>query len=130
MALKQLNGSKGFLESKATLFAIFTVIATVLGFFGFDVDKQDFITIIEYLAPVATAAVIAWKRFQDKIKTFDLTAWILAIIGAIMAVYVSITGDTETADTLLKAVTGIVTAVFSILSAFGLHVAKDKITVF
>lgn len=131
MATKKLVQTKGFLESKTMIYAILTVVLTVLAFFGFtEVKKDDFVTIIEYIVPIGTSAVIMWKRLQETIASFDLSAWILAIIGAIFAIYVSVTGDTENADAMLKMVTGAVTALFSILSAFGLYKAEKKVVIF
>lgn len=127
---KKLIESKGFLESKTMIFAIITILITVFALFGYNVQKTDVFTIIETIVPAGSVLVIMWKRFKEKIQTFDISAWILAIIGAICAIYVAFTGDTENADVILKYATGILTAIFSILSAFGLHVAQKKITIF
>lgn len=128
---RQLVQTKGFLESKTMIFAIITVVVTILGFFGYNkVDKQDFITIIEYIVPIGTTAVLVWKRLKETVQKFDTMAWILAIIGAGVAIYTSVTGDIDAGQELGKLLTGVVTALFSILTAFGLYKAEKKVTIF
>ena len=122
-----LKGTKSIFASKGIIGAILMVLLPILAYFGYDINKEDVTSLIALVPAVIGGIVLAWKRLKMTVNKFDYTTWTIAIISAIGAVYVAITGDSETVDNLVPQLLAIFTAISSILSAFGIHVAKKEI---
>ncbi len=125
--MTKLKGSKSPFSSKGIIGAILMVIIPILGYFGYDIAKDDVTTLIGFVPAIIGGIVLGWKRFTMEVNKMDVSAWLIAIVSAIGAIYTIFTGDADLVKDLAPKLVAVFTALSSILAAFGIHVAKEKV---
>lgn len=119
---------KNFLKSKGIVGALITMAVMLLGYAGYDI-KEPTDVLIQVGTPIVAALILMYKRITTAFKGLDTSGWITAIIGVIAAFYSSVTGDDQTVHDTLPLIFQFVAAAGTILSAFGIHVATERVTI-
>lgn len=121
------NEKKKFWQSKAFWGAFVTIVASALGFLGVDIESADVMTVVGSATPIVAGVVLMWKRLKQSVKGLDAVSLLTTAASIIGVGYIMITKDSEGANDVNNMLTEAITAISTILAAFGIHVASKKI---
>ena len=124
-----LKGIKSPLLSKGIIGAVAVIIASAAAMFGYStVESKDITEIVTAGAGVIGGAGLMWKRFSQSIRGLDVTGIALAVVSVVSGAYIAIMGDNEGGNAFVSSMNGFVISLGAHLSAFGIEVAKKRIS--